>query len=377
MMVVGLFVLPTILFQQNCAPPSPNFKENPEQIEEVHSETVTDEVVPEIPPIQQPEKSCSPPNPADTRGDIASGSGRMYFETIVGGPYCNKVQFRGCSDGNLSGNFSSVSCSIVLKTGAGTFLGCQTPIGTIDHGASVMLFSDAVDANCSAQIKTCNDGVLTGDSAYNKPSCRLSSALAGGSSCSVNWNGTTIAVPHNSRLLGFMSEKANTESGANCGLSTARCNNGALVGNASLASSCREKRIEEMPDGSLITGHDLNSSKVFIAYRVSNQSAGSSCSLEFKNNGSWLPISSSVVSFDCASLSAGSILKTTIDLATISNFAWTETLTAGGSTEYRSKIRIKFNSQATEPNKDLLCIKKGTDILGATPNIDENCDGQF
>jgi hypothetical protein len=240
-----------------------------------------------------------------------------------------------------------------------------------------MLFSEVSSNDCSAQIRTCNDGVLSGDNAYNKAYCRLSAATPTGTSCQVSWNGSTVMVPHNSRLIGFVSEKASTETGGPCSLASARCNSGALVGNANVVSSCREKRIEEMPDGSLMTGHAFNNSKVSISYRVSAQSAGTSCSLEYRKNGAWYEIPANLLGgFSCAGLSAGSILKVTLDLSLVPSFNWTETINATGAAEYKTKIRIKYNS-ATEPLRELICIKRGADISGATADVDENCDGIF
>ena len=109
-------------------------------------------------------------------------------------------------------------------------------------------------------------GFLIGSSNFNKISCRLPSLASQGASCSLDWNGQKVTIPHNSRVIGFVSAKAAIDVGESCKLSTSRCEDGNIIGNNSVNSSCREKNIEELPEDSLLTGHVYNSAKVFMSY---------------------------------------------------------------------------------------------------------------
>lgn len=321
-------------------------------------------------------KACQPPT-NDNRGAITSGSGRIYFETAVNNVFCDKAQFRGCLDGTLSGSFTKTSCSIKFKAGGSQNSSCQTPIGSIDHGSTILLFDTTASNECSAQLRTCDNGILSGDNTYNKTHCRLASMPVSGRSCKLNWNNATIEIAPKSRVIGFVADKAKTEEGATCRLTTARCDDGVLMENANLTSSCREKRIEELPEGFLLTEHTFNGSKVSLEYKISAASTGRDCKVEYRIGNSWFLAPNVSTDFNCMA-APGQVKKTIIDLSKIPSFAWTASVNSAGGLEYKSKLRIHFDSSTTEANKELLCFKQNiNDVLGVTPEVDEDCNGSF
>lgn len=376
-LILLVFVLIMIVLQQNCSKVS--FQEM--KVSEVSSSEVPDEIsataTPAV-PVDEPESpnklnSCLLP---DGKSSIESGIGKIFFTLGSDEVSCDKVEFRSCYDGRLSGSFTKTGCGIIFKTGIQEFQGCDTPIGKIDHSSSILLFNEE-SGNCEAQLRICNDGLLSGGNTFSKVSCRLQSLQPSGNSCSLDWNGKLIILPHNNRLIGFSSEKAAIEMGQSCKLSSIRCDNGVIVGNSPISSSCREKKIEELPAGSLLTGHAYNSSKVFVSYKISEQVQNTNCTLEYQINNSWFPVPNLESSFNC-NFPTGSVIKTTVDLRTISTFRWTAVTLPTGQTQISSRIRIRSSTIINNSLKYLICIKRTTiDSAGTTPEIDEDCDGIF
>lgn len=73
---------------------------------------------------------------------------------------------RVCVNGNLSGSFIHASCRAPLP--------CTTPWNTtIASGATVRAYSTTYSTSCPSQLRTCNDGVLSGTATYRYASCYL------------------------------------------------------------------------------------------------------------------------------------------------------------------------------------------------------------
>lgn len=92
---------------------------------------------------------------------INHGQSATAFQasSVACGSSCTS-QTRTCSNGVLSGSFTSQSCSVAACAQ------CTLPWGgTINHGQSVTAFqasSVACGSSCSSQIRSCNNGVLSG-----------------------------------------------------------------------------------------------------------------------------------------------------------------------------------------------------------------------
>lgn len=366
----------TIFFHQNCS--RVNFRDS-DKIESVSSQETNDNsamatpapVTSQVPVAKL--NSCSLP---DGVSSLESGKGKIYFTTQADGIFCDRAEFRTCNDGTLSGSFSRTGCSIKFKQGQQVFTSCESPVGKIEHGTSMLFFNED-SGSCVAQMRSCDDGVLSGSSSYNKVSCRLRQLNTQGANCALDWNGQSLMVPHNARVIGFSSAKAAVESGQSCQLSTKRCDNGSFVGNASVASSCREKTIEELPEDSLLTGHSYNGSKVAVSYKISSQSQNSVCTLEYSINGSWFQVPNVEAEFNCSGVH-GTVIKTLVDLSKIASFRWTETTGSNGAKQYSSQFRIRVNNAFKNSLKGIYCIKgSAADVKGLTPDIDEDCDGMF
>lgn len=108
---------------------------------------------------------------------IAHGTTFTFYKTqkvtTVGQTCANVSQSRTCQNGNLTGSpeYVFLSCTTDVPDS------CVVGDVTVLHGKSRTFYRQdyATSTNsCSAyaQTRTCNDGGLSGDSAFNKPSCK-------------------------------------------------------------------------------------------------------------------------------------------------------------------------------------------------------------
>lgn len=115
-----------------------------------------------------------------TTTTVAHGAQQKFYKqaTVLAGQNCEAFALlRTCSFGSLSGDSAYVHSSCAVAA-----LGSCTLDGvTIAHGQSRDFYSHsnlAYTQSCSThkQTRTCNDGVLTGSSSYNKANCTVTPA---------------------------------------------------------------------------------------------------------------------------------------------------------------------------------------------------------
>lgn len=114
-----------------------------------------------------------------------------------------------------------------------------------------------------------------------------------------------------------------------------------------------------------------------MSYKISHQSQNTSCILEYQVDGNWFPVPSAGEGFNCKGI-AGSVIRTTVDLSKIVSFHWTEKVLDSGAKQYSSQFRIRVNSTVKNSLKAIYCIKRANaDVIGLTPELDEDCNGSF
>lgn len=151
-------------------------------------------------------------------GTIAHGSSITAFSTasVPYGSTCQS-QVRACNNGTLSGSFSQKTCTVAPPATCNV-----AGLGNVAHGASVTAFATAsvpFGSTCQSQVRTCNNGTLTGS--YSQKTCVVSPAA----SCAVDGLGT---VAHGSSITAFST--ASVPFGGTCQSQVRACNNGTLSG---------------------------------------------------------------------------------------------------------------------------------------------------
>lgn len=108
-------------------------------------------------------------------GTLINGQSTSAY--LSNSPACGEScqsQTRTCTDGNLSGSYTHQSCSVAACSS------CARPWGgTVPHGSSILAYQYAsvgCGSSCNSQIRSCNDGVLSGS--YTNSSCSVGSCCA-------------------------------------------------------------------------------------------------------------------------------------------------------------------------------------------------------
>ncbi len=146
-------------------------------------------------------------------------------QSVPSGQTCQS-QVRTCNDGTLSGNYVYSSCTVQGTTNNP----CTLDGVTVQHGQSRSFYNSnsvACGQTCQSASRTCNNGVFSGNSSFNRANCSASCA-----SCTRPWGGT---VAHGGSFVAWQS--ATVPSGQTCQSQTRVCNNGSLSGNY-LHESC-------------------------------------------------------------------------------------------------------------------------------------------
>ncbi len=162
-------------------------------------------------------------------GTIAHQATVTAFQaaSVPHGQSCQS-QVRTCNNGNLSGSYVYQSCTVQ----GSTTNPCTLDGVTVNHGESRNFYNSATVScgqTCAApQSRTCNNGVLSGNSSYNRAACTVSAC----NSCSRPWGGT---IAHNQSLTAF--QAATVPNGQTCQSQQRTCNNGNLSGSY-LHQSC-------------------------------------------------------------------------------------------------------------------------------------------
>ncbi len=215
--------------------------------------------------------SCSLP----WGGTIADGRSVTAYRTssVSCGWSCPSIT-RTCNNGTLSGSsaYKYRTCTVQACTAP-----CRLPWGgTISDGRSVRAYrtsSVPCGSRCSSIIRSCDNGTLSGSSAYRYEDCSVRRCP---SPCRLPWGGT---------ISDGRSVRAYRTSSVECGRSCSsedqirRCNDGTLSGSSAYRyEDCSVRRCPSsctLPwGGTIADGRSVN------AFRTTSVPCGSSCSSE-------------------------------------------------------------------------------------------------
>jgi hypothetical protein len=169
--------------------------------------------------------------------DGASVTGYLY-STPENGACLSET--RVCNDGALSGSFEFAECSSAAAKKSCLFNGLQ-----VFDGEVVKSFTNPVvpsGAQCVAETRVCQDGVLSGSS--QNASCVVNAP----STC--NFEGITVA--HGGSVKAYLT--AQPAKGVTCNSESRVCNNGTLSG-ANPARTCTETSFSDCKFGSVTVAH--------------------------------------------------------------------------------------------------------------------------
>ena len=199
---------------------------------------------------------------------IAHGSNVQAFQnsSVAFGESCQSEQ-RTCNNGTLSGSNAFASCNVAGPAS------CLFNGQTVAHGSNVPAFSNSTVAygeTCTAEARTCNNGVLSGSNQY--ASCSVDAAA------SCLFNGQTIA--HGSNVNAF--PNSTVAYGEACTAEARTCDNGVLSGSNSYAS-CNV----DAPAACLFNGQTIAHGSATPAFPNSSVAYGETCVAEARscNNG--------------------------------------------------------------------------------------------
>lgn len=169
------------------------------------------------PPSQNIFYDCSIGNETITEND----SKTFYLSSSV--PYGSTCQSenRVCTRGYFAGTYQYTTCEVNAPHS------CLHNGATIAHGDSVTAYltsSTPFGQSCTSEVRTCNDGILSGSYLYT--SC------APGVPSSCIFNGMNLA--HGASVAAFAT--SSVAYGLTCQLQTRTCNNGTLSGSYAYAS---------------------------------------------------------------------------------------------------------------------------------------------
>ncbi len=158
---------------------------------------------------------------------VAHGTSFTFFSkrrVTTSGESCSQfAQTRSCSNGVLSGSneFRYLSCKVDISDS------CSAGGVTVPHGQSRTFYRyDAATSTNScasyAQTRTCDDGVLSGSSDFNKPSCSIGGCMLDG-----------VTVPSGSSTTFYLAQNVPATEQCASYAQTRSCSSGVLSGNAS------------------------------------------------------------------------------------------------------------------------------------------------
>lgn len=209
--------------------------------------------------------SCTPAQPLSCTfngSTIAHGASvtANLTSTVQYGQQCT-TQIRTCTNGVLSGTYTYASCAV------GAPQACLLDGVTVNHAASQTFYSAQTvpyGQNCSAvaQSRTCQNGTLSGNSTYQYATCAATQPL----SCTFN----NQTFTHGASVTAYQS--ATVAYGNQCVSETRSCNNGVLSGSytnpscaVGTAASCT------------FNGQTVANGASVTAYQSSTVPAGQQC----------------------------------------------------------------------------------------------------
>jgi hypothetical protein len=197
---------------------------------------------------------------------IAHGNAITAFtsSSVTFGSSCTDVaQVRTCNDGALSGNAQYAICRVDEPRA------CLFDGRTLMHGETVQAFATSTTefgGECTTETRQCNDGTLSGSYAYS--SCSIDQPA------SCLFDGQTI--PHNSSVVAFESSRA--DFGQTCVSQTRSCVNGQLSGTYSNATC-----VVNEPAHCQFNGATVSHGESVIAYNVAQSTETVNCLSEVRS----------------------------------------------------------------------------------------------
>ena len=194
-----------------------------------------------------------------------------FTKSQVGYGYlCSSYKvYRTCNDGMLSGDTQAIYDSC----GEGTAKSCYLGGRTIANGEKIVAYANSAVAyggTCQAESRTCMNGALTGS--YENLSC----AVENPHKCFIN--GQTL--DHGASTIAYQS--SHVPYGSSCQAQERRCNDGSLSG-AYTEASCTV----DSPKSCDWNGQSIVHGQSVTAYQSSRVAAGANCASETRtcNNG--------------------------------------------------------------------------------------------
>lgn len=189
---------------------------------------------------------------------VADGTGLFAFQnsTVPAGQTCG-MEFRLCTNGNLSGSFTFGSC-VVNAPASCTFNGQTVPSGT-----TVTAFQNSstpVGQACVSEVRSCYNGNLSGTYTYG--SCTP------GVAASCLFNGQTVA--HGGTITGYLN--STVPYGQTCASQIRTCTNGSLSGSYNYISCTVGQGAS-----CLLEGQPVADGQTVTAYQNATVPAGQTC----------------------------------------------------------------------------------------------------
>ena len=199
------------------------------------------------------------------------------------------AQLRSCDNGVISGSYPFASCEVEEEVTIQPV--CFFDGIAINHGNSVTAYNAQnvpYGSVCSAELRTCNGGDLSGSNAYS--SCRVADPVA----CAFN----SLSIAHGNSVTAY--RDVSVDYGTSCLSEQRLCNNGLLSG-SNAYSSCRVSEASPCT----FNGQTVNGGSSVTAYESNSVNFGSSCQTELRScsNGT---LSGSYTNAACSVASAAS-----------------------------------------------------------------------
>lgn len=169
-------------------------------------------------------------------------------------------EVRTCNNGILSGSYNYESCAVAAPAS------CLFNGQTVAHGASIEAYPNSsvgLGAECIFEMRTCNNGVLSGSNQFASCSIYLPASCL--------FNGQTIADGQS--VNAFLS--SSVPAGQQCSVEARYCVNGALSGSNQFASCVVDK-----PASCLFNGQTIADGQSINAFLNSTAPFGGSCMSE-------------------------------------------------------------------------------------------------
>ena len=199
------------------------------------------------------------------------------------------AQLRSCDNGVISGSYAFASCEVEEEVTIQPV--CFFDGIAINHGTIVTAYaaqSVPYGSACSAELRTCNGGDLSGSNAYS--SCRVADPVA----CAFN----SFSIAHGNSVTAYSA--ASVDYGRSCLSEQRSCSNGVLSG-SNAYSSCRVNEASSCT----FNGQTVSSGSSVTAYSAASVNFGSNCQTELRSCSNGI-LSGSYTNAACSVASAAS-----------------------------------------------------------------------